>query len=48
MQNVDVDVLIAFEYSTLNLSQGSSGSIMSDYRLDDQGSIPDMGRGFFF
>jgi hypothetical protein len=29
-------------------SCGSSGSIVSDYGLDDQGSIPDRGRGFFF
>jgi hypothetical protein len=27
---------------------GSSGSIVSDYGLDDRGSIPDRGRGFFF
>jgi hypothetical protein len=26
---------------------GSSGSIVSDYWLDDRGSIPDRGRGFF-
>jgi hypothetical protein len=26
----------------------SSVSIVSDYRLDDRGSIPDRGRGFFF
>jgi hypothetical protein len=29
-------------------SCSSSGSIVSDYGLDDQGSIPDRGRGFFF
>jgi hypothetical protein len=28
-------------------SCGSSGSIVSDYRLDDRGSIPGRGRGFF-
>jgi hypothetical protein len=28
--------------------RGSSGSIMSDYGLDDRGSIPDRGRGLFF
>jgi predicted component of type VI protein secretion system len=28
-------------------SQGSSVSIVSDYGLDDRGSIPDRGRGFF-
>jgi hypothetical protein len=27
---------------------GSSGIIVSDYGLDDRGSIPDRGRGFFF
>jgi hypothetical protein len=26
---------------------GTSGSIVSDYELDDRGSIPDRGRGFF-
>jgi hypothetical protein len=29
-------------------SRGSSCSIVSDYGLDDRGSIPDRGRGFFF
>jgi hypothetical protein len=29
-------------------SRGSSGSIVSDYGLDDRGSIPDRGGGFFF
>jgi hypothetical protein len=29
-------------------SQGSSVSIVSDYGLDDRGSIPDRGREFFF
>jgi hypothetical protein len=29
-------------------SRGSSGSIVSDYELDDRGSIPDRGREFFF
>jgi hypothetical protein len=29
-------------------SRGSSGSIVSEYGLDDRGSIPDGGRGFFF
>jgi hypothetical protein len=29
------------------MSRGSSGSIVSDYGLDDRGSIPDRGRGFF-
>jgi hypothetical protein len=29
-------------------SRGSSDSIVPDYRLDDRGSIPVRGRGFFF
>jgi hypothetical protein len=29
-------------------SCGSSGSTVSDYGLNDRGSIPDRGRGFFF
>jgi hypothetical protein len=29
-------------------SRGSSGSIVSDYGLDDRGSIPDRGRRFLF
>jgi hypothetical protein len=29
-------------------SRGSSGSIVSDYELDDGGSIPGRGKGFFF
>jgi hypothetical protein len=29
-------------------SRGSLVSIASDYGLDDRGSIPDRGRGFFF
>jgi hypothetical protein len=28
-------------------SRSSSGSTVSDYGLDDRGSIPDRGRGFF-
>jgi hypothetical protein len=30
------------------MCQGSSVSIVSDYGLDDWGSIPDRGRGFLF
>jgi hypothetical protein len=30
------------------VSRGSSVSIVTDYGLDDRGSIPDRGRGFFF
>jgi hypothetical protein len=33
---------------TQSSSCSSSGSIVSDYGLDDRGSIPDRGRGFFF
>jgi hypothetical protein len=29
-------------------SWGSSAGIVSDYGLNDRGSIPDRGRGFFF
>jgi hypothetical protein len=32
----------------LNRSHGSSGSIVSDYGLDDRGSISGRGKGFFF
>jgi hypothetical protein len=32
----------------LQKSRGSSGSIVSDYGLDDRGSISGRGRGFFF
>jgi hypothetical protein len=34
-------------YLFLLPSRGSSVSIVSDYGLDDWGSIPDRGRGFF-
>jgi hypothetical protein len=34
--------------SSFRWSCGSSGSIVSDSGLDDRGSIPDRGRGFFF
>jgi hypothetical protein len=30
------------------MSRSSSGSTVSDYGLDDRGSIPYRGRGFFF
>jgi hypothetical protein len=32
---------------TNDRSRGTPGSIASDYRLDDRGSISDRGRGFF-
>jgi hypothetical protein len=35
-------------YIYINRSQSSSVSIVSDYELDNRGSIPDRGRGFFF
>jgi hypothetical protein len=41
--NVPKKVIILFK----EMSRGSSGSIVSDYVLDDRGSIPDRGRGFF-
>jgi hypothetical protein len=49
---VSVTVLPAFMKFYLLLytagGQGSSVSIVSDYGLDDRGSIPNRGRGFFF
>jgi hypothetical protein len=52
--NIHIDV-IKFHDSILNDafttvvgSHGSSVSIVSGYGLDDWGSIPDRGRGFFF
>jgi hypothetical protein len=32
----------------MSMSHGSSGSLVSDSGLDDRGSIPNRGRGFFF
>jgi hypothetical protein len=40
--------IILYVGLTLYISRGSSGSIVSDYGLDDRGSIPDKGRGFYF
>jgi hypothetical protein len=41
--------IFTFTYVTEKYgSRGSSGSTVSDYGLDDRGSIPDRGRGFFF
>jgi hypothetical protein len=44
------DVFLFTSYVDMNpfRSRGSSVSIVSGYGLDDQGSIPDRGRGFFF
>jgi hypothetical protein len=42
------NVLISVSIELTLWSCGSSGSIVSDYELDDRGSIPDRGRGFFF
>jgi hypothetical protein len=39
---------VLFLFYFIYRSRGSSGSIVSDYGLDDRGSIPDRGRGFFF
>jgi hypothetical protein len=45
----DDDGHLSFITSTfLDKSRGSSGSIVSDHGLDDRGSIPNKGRGFFF
>jgi hypothetical protein len=35
-------------YGGKKQSRGSSGGLVSDYGLDDRGSIPDKDRGFFF
>jgi hypothetical protein len=37
-----------FYFYYVHRSWGSSVSIVSDYGLHNQGSIPDRGRGFFF
>jgi hypothetical protein len=34
--------------NAVSTAGGSSGSMMSDYGLDDRGLIRDRGRGFFF
>jgi hypothetical protein len=39
---------LVFFWLLIDRSLGSSVSIVSDYGLDDRGSIPDRGRGFFF
>jgi hypothetical protein len=38
------DIIFRF----LNVRQGASVSIVSDYRQGNWGSIPGMGKGFFF
>jgi hypothetical protein len=35
-------------YECYQRAEASGGSIVSDYGLDDRGSIPGRGRGFFF
>jgi hypothetical protein len=40
--------IFSYFYLHLSRSRGSSGSIVSDYGLDDRGSILDRYRGFFF
>jgi hypothetical protein len=45
-----LNAVCVFDVNALNesiTSRGSSVSIVSDYGLDDQGSIPDRSRGFF-
>jgi hypothetical protein len=43
------DELAKFVYGKIySWSRGISGSVVSDYGLDDRGSIPDKGRGIFF
>jgi hypothetical protein len=44
------EVIVAYlMYTTIKIwTRGSSGSIVSDYGLDDRGLVPDRGRGFFF
>jgi hypothetical protein len=37
-----------FSLKAVPRSRGSSVSIVSDYGLDDRGSIPERSRGFFF
>jgi hypothetical protein len=44
----DGEVVEKYYTTTHFRSRGSSGSTVSDYGLDDRGSIPDRGRGFFF
>jgi hypothetical protein len=44
----DLDIHNLHSLSDIFLSRGSSVSIVTDYGLDDRGSIPDRGRGFFF
>ncbi|KDR21774.1 DNA-directed RNA polymerases I, II, and III subunit RPABC3 [Zootermopsis nevadensis] len=38
---------ITWHYNPQDMSQDSSVSIVTSYGLDDRGSIPDGGRGFF-
>jgi hypothetical protein len=41
-------LLVLFCFDTIITgSRGSSVSVVHDYGLDDRGSIPDRGRGFF-
>jgi hypothetical protein len=47
-QNAAVTYIYFFFTRKVYRSRGSSGSIVSDYGLDDRGSIPDRGRGFSF
>jgi hypothetical protein len=42
------DITKSLKLGSRRMSRGSSVSIVTDYELDDRGSIPDRGRGFFF
>jgi hypothetical protein len=44
---VQLSPIVCYILSVIR-SRGSSVSIVSDYGLDDRGSIPDKGRRFFF
>jgi hypothetical protein len=39
---------LPFVVISLSAAEGGGGSIVSDYGLDDRGSIPVKGTGFFF
>jgi hypothetical protein len=45
--SVSEEKLCSMQLVPVSASLGSSVSIVSDYGLDDRGSIPDRGRGFF-
>jgi hypothetical protein len=47
IKNIKSIVLASLREQTRHGNRCSSVSIVSDYGLDDRGSIPDRGRGFF-